>query len=220
MKIGTYLLWAAMAVGTGIIVLLGYFVQIDQIPADSLLGSIFELRLLIMGWAVLLAALTLGIGLFNLFLVHWTKVSGQGPGWKYSAILIVAFVLTLLLGLILGPDSRVVLFLFNSIQLPVEASLMALLAITLALAGFRLVAHRRDLISLVFVGTALLVLIGSGPGILSTEGLFFSFFAGLRNWLVQVVAAGGARGILLGVALGSIVTGLRVLLAVDRPYGE
>ncbi len=220
MKIGTYLLWAAMAVGTGIIVLLGYFVQIDQIPADSLLGSIFELRLLIMGWAVLLAAVALGIGLFNLFLVHWTKVSGQVPGWKYSAILIVAFVLTLLLGLILGPDSRVVLFLFNSIQLPVETSLMALLAITLTLAGFRLVALRKDLISLVFVGTALLVLIGSGPGILSTEGLFFSFFAGLRNWLVQVAAAGGARGILLGVALGSIVTGLRVLLAVDRPYGE
>jgi hypothetical protein len=223
LKIGTYLLWAATAVGTGIIVLLGYFVQIDQIPADSLLGSlgrIFELRLLIMGWAVLLAAVALGIGLFNLFLVHWTKVSGQKPGWKYSAILIVAFVLTLLLGLILGPDSRVVLFLFNSIQLPVEASLMALLAITLALAGFRLVAQRRDLISLLFVGTALLVLIGSGPGILSTEGLFFSFFAGLRNWLVQVAAAGGARGILLGVALGSIVTGLRVLLAVDRPYGE
>ncbi len=209
-----------MAVGTGIIVLLGYFVQIDQIPADSLIVSIFELRLLIMGWAVLLAAVALGIGLFNLFLVHWTKVSGQAPGWKYSAILIVAFVLTLILGLILGPDSRVVLFLFNSIQLPVETSLMALLAITLTLAGFRLVAQRRDLISLVFVGTALLVLIGSGPGILSTEGLFFSFFAGLRNWLVQVVAAGGARGILLGVALGSIVTGLRVLLAVDRPYGE
>jgi len=55
---------------------------------------------------------------------------------------------------------------------------------------------------------------------LSTENLFFGFFAGLRNWLVQVVASGGARGILLGVALGSIVTGLRVLLAVDRPYGE
>jgi len=220
LKIGIYLLWAATAVGTGIFVLLGYFVPLDQIPADGLIRQIFDIRLSIMGWAVLLAAVALGIGLFNLFLVHWTKVSSQGPGWKYSAILIVAFVLTLLLGLILGPDSRVVLFLFNSIQLPVEASLMALLAITLALAGFRLVAQRRDLISLLFVGTALLVLIGSGPGILSTEGLFFSFFAGLRNWLVQVAAAGGARGILLGVALGSIVTGLRVLLAVDRPYGE
>jgi len=220
LKIGTYLLWAAMAVGTGIIVLLGYFVQLDPIPADGLLRNIFELRLLIMGWAVLLAAVSLGTGLFNLFLVHWTKVSEQGTGWKYSALLIITFVVTLILGLAFGPDSRVVLFLFNSIQLPVETSLIALLAITLSLAGFRLVAQRRDLISLVFVGTALLVLIGSGPGILSTEGLFFSFFAGLRNWLVEVVAAGGARGILLGVALGSIVTGLRVLLAVDRPYGE
>lgn len=220
MKIGTYLLWAAMAVGTGIIVLLGYFVQLDQVPADGLIRNIFELRLLIMRWAVLLAAVSLGIGLFNLFLVHWTKVSEQGTGWKYSALLIITFLVTLILGLVFGPDSRVVLFLFNSIQLPVETSLIALLAITLSLAGFRLVAQRRDLISLVFVGTALLVLIGSGPGILSTENLFFGFFAGLRNWLVQVVAAGGARGILLGVALGSIVTGLRVLLAVDRPYGE
>ncbi len=220
MKIGTYLLWAAMAVGTGIIVLLGYFVQLDQIPADGLVRNIFELRLLIMRWAVLLAAVSLGIGLFNLFLVHWTKVSEQGTGWKYSALLILTFVVTLILGLAFGPDSRVVLFLFNSIQLPVETSLIALLAITLSLAGFRLVAQRRDLISLVFVGTALLVLIGSGPGLLSTENLFFGFFAGLRNWLVQVVASGGARGILLGVALGSIVTGLRVLLAVDRPYGE
>lgn len=220
MKIGTYLLWAAMAVGTGIIVLLGYFVQLDQIPADGLVRNIFELRLLIMRWAVLLAAVSLGIGLFNLFLVHWTKVSEQGTGWKYSALMILTFVATLILGLAFGPDSRVVLFLFNSIQLPVETSLIALLAITLSLAGFRLVAQRRDLISLVFVGTALLVLIGSGPGLLSTENLFFGFFAGLRNWLVQVVASGGARGILLGVALGSIVTGLRVLLAVDRPYGE
>lgn len=209
-----------MAVGTGIIVLLGYFVQLDQIPADGLVRNIFELRLLIMRWAVLLAAVSLGIGLFNLFLVHWTKVSEQGTGWKYSALMILTFVATLILGLAFGPDSRVVLFLFNSIQLPVETSLIALLAITLSLAGFRLVAQRRDLISLVFVGTALLVLIGSGPGLLSTENQFFGFFAGLRNWLVQVVASGGARGILLGVALGSIVTGLRVLLAVDRPYGE
>lgn len=220
MKIGTYLLWAAMAVGTGLIVLLGYFVQIDQIPADGLIRNIFELRLLIMRWAVLLAAVSLGIGLFNMFLVHWMKVSEQRTGWKYSAVLIVTFLVTLTLGLIFGPDSRVVLFLFNSIQLPVETSLSALLAVTLSMAGFRLVAQRKDLISLVFVGTALIVLIGSGPGLLSTENLFFGFFAGLRNWLAQVAAAGGARGILLGVALGSIVTGLRVLLAVDRPYGD
>jgi hypothetical protein len=29
----------------------------------------------------------------------------------------------------------------------------------------------------------------------------------------------GARGLLLGIALGSLLTGLRVIFGVDRPYG-
>ena len=39
-------------------------------------------------------------------------------------------------------------------------------------------------------------------------------------WISQVPAVAGARGLLLGIALGAIATGLRVLLAIDRPYGE
>jgi hypothetical protein len=30
---------------------------------------------------------------------------------------------------------------------------------------------------------------------------------------------GGARGILIGVSLGILTTGLRVLFGTDRPYG-
>jgi hypothetical protein len=30
----------------------------------------------------------------------------------------------------------------------------------------------------------------------------------------------GARGLLLGVALGAIATGARVLLGLERPYGD
>ena len=33
------------------------------------------------------------------------------------------------------------------------------------------------------------------------------------------VASGGARGILIGVALGTLTTGLRILFGADRPYG-
>jgi len=46
------------------------------------------------------------------------------------------------------------------------------------------------------------------------------FFSGIvRPFIAQVLAAGGARGILIGVALGTLTTGLRVLLGSDRPYG-
>lgn len=220
MKIGSYLIWAAVAAGTGLLVLLGYFIPLEQIPAEGILRDIFELRLLILQWAVLLAAVGLFVGLANIFSVHWTKVGEQSEDWPYSAILLIFFLITLMVGLIFGPDSETVRLLFNYVQLPVEATLSGILAISLTLAGFRIVGYRRDFFSMVFVGTAFLVLIGSGPGLIPNDGPGFEFFAGLRNWIAQVAAAGGARGILIGVALGSIMTGLRVLLAIDRPYGD
>jgi len=37
--------------------------------------------------------------------------------------------------------------------------------------------------------------------------------------LSKYFATAGARGILIGIALGALTTGLRVLFGVDRPYG-
>ncbi len=211
MKVGAYILWAAVAIGCGVFVLLGYFLEVRVVLA---------LRLLLMQWAVLLAAAALLIGLFNLLTVHWNKLSSQEAGWPYSAVLIAFFLLTLFLGLFFGPDNDVVLLLFEYVQIPVEASLSALLAVTLTFAGFRLISRRRDLVSLIFVGSALVVLLGTSPWAISNEGLIARGVSDLRTWISQVWAAGGARGVLLGVALGAITTGLRVLMAVDRPYGD
>ena len=211
MKVRTNLVFAATAVGSGIFVLLGYFIDHEVI---------LTLRLILMRWSVLLAAVALFLGLFNLLTVHWSKVSEQEKGWPYSAVLILAFLVTLILGLWFGPDNQTLLMLFNYIQLPVEASLMALLAISLAVAGFRLVSRRRDPFSLIFVVVAMLVLLGTGPWLVASDSDVYIMLGQLRNWVAQVWASGGARGILLGVALGAILTGLRVLLAVDRPYGD
>jgi hypothetical protein len=211
MKLGAYVVWAAVATATGLFVLLGYFIQLDL-----LLG----LRLLLIQWAVLLAAAALFLGLFNLLSVHWNKVSLQEGGWPYSALLILMFLVTLVLGLLFGPDYQAVILLFQYVQVPVEASLLALLAVSLVLAGFRLLSRRRDLASLIFVGAALVTLLGTAPWPLGADSLPAILFGDARAWLSQVLAAGGARGILLGVALGAITTGLRVLLASDRPYGD
>lgn len=211
MKLGPYLIWAAVASAAGFLVLVGYFVSVD-----TLIG----LRLLLIQWAVLLAAAALLLGLFNLLAVHWNKVSLQEAGWPYSALLILFFLVTLVLGLLFGPDYEVVLLLFQYVQLPVEASLLALLAVSLTVAGFRLLARRRDVISIVFMATALLVLLGTAPWPIGGESVLYLAVSDLRAWVTQVWAAAGARGILLGVALGAITTGLRVLLASDRPYGD
>jgi hypothetical protein len=39
-------------------------------------------------------------------------------------------------------------------------------------------------------------------------------------WLYAVPVSAGGRGILLGIALATLVTGVRVLIGQDRSYGE
>jgi hypothetical protein len=146
-------------------------------------------------------------------------VTQQEGGWPYSALLIIMLLGTLVLGLVFGPDNRMTLSLFEYVQLPVESTLMALLAVTLAVAGVRMVARRRNVYSLIFVFTALLVLLGTATWPFG-GGALTNYFGWLRNWLAQVWAAGAARGVVLGIALGAVATGLRVLLGADRPYGD
>ena len=210
MRVRLSALWAAVALVAGLFVLLGYFVQLKAVQ---------DLRLTLLHWAVLLAGAALIVGLVNLVSVHWRKVGLLEEGWIYSAVLILALVITLGLGLFFGPDNAVALFIFSNLQLPVETSLMALLAVSLVVAGFRLVSRRRDLYTLIFLATALFVMVGTAPWPLPGLGTFEVVVRDLRAWISQVWAAGGARGILLGVALGATATGLRVLLGTERPYG-
>ena len=92
---------------------------------------------------------------------------------------------------------------------------MALLAVILVYAGARLLNRRVNLLALVFLITVLFILLGTA----SVPGLEIPLLSDLSGWVSRVVATAGARGILFGVALGTIATGLRILIGADRPYG-
>jgi hypothetical protein len=70
--------------------------------------------------------------------------------------------------------------------------------------------------SILFLITAALVILGSATLPFGDVPLIGTT---VRPWVTQVLALGGARGILIGVALGTLTTGLRVLFGIDRPYG-
>jgi hypothetical protein len=194
-----------LAILIGVIVLVGYF-----IPALAPIQSI------LLNWALILAGTAAVVGVFNLILVHGTKITKREKGTFYSAILLISLFATLLFGIVLGPNHQDMRLLVNAIIVPAEASLMALLAVTLLYASIRLLRRRANLMSILFIATALLMLIGSVTLPFGEIGALNNF---LRPWFQHVLALGGARGILIGVALGTLTTGLRVLFGIDRPYG-
>jgi hypothetical protein len=133
----------------------------------------------------------------------------------HSVVLLVALFLTLGVAGWFGPTHGYSLWIFNNIQVPIESSLLAILAVLLAYALVRLLRRRMDRFSLVFVTTVVIVLLATAPLL----GFNLPILGDLRSWLAEVPAVGGARGILLGIALGIIATGVRILIGADRPYG-
>ena len=205
------------AISFGLLVLAGYIFGYNADGSLSLLG---QFQLIILNIAVILAGFAVLVGIFNLLLVHTKKISQKQKGAGYSIVLIVTLVITFLLGL-LAHYVPIAAALFNGafqyIQLPIETSLMALLVVTLTYASIRLLRRRLNVLSVIFLVTAWLILVGTAPWPFLGDVPFFSDI--VRPIIAQIPAAAGARGILIGVALGTLTTGLRILFGSDRPYG-
>lgn len=200
------LVYTAIAIAVGLVVLIGYFLQLDLLV---------NLRVVLLEWATLLVAVALLVGVVNLASVHWRRSISDHPNRVNSIVLIVALAITLGVAGILGPTSPLSLWIFNYIQIPIEGSLMAILAVVLIYAGVRLLRRKPNLLSIVFIATAVVILLMSGP----LFGIDIPGLAELRIWIGKVPAVAGARGILLGISLGIVAAGLRILIGADRPYG-
>jgi len=204
------ILSTALAIAVGVFVLISVFAENPLLDA---IGTYF------IDVAVIIAAFALFLGLINVLRVHARKIRERQPGSPYSFVLLVALLIVLTVGLLSipgrpsGPAQPAVQWIFENIQAPIQASLSALLVFFIVTAAYRLF-RLRNLESIVMLIVTLLVLAGQ-----VTVGLV-PVLPNLRDWIVEVPAMAGMRGILLGVALGAVLTGIRLLLGVERPYSD
>lgn len=195
----------AFAISIGLVILAGYFIPLDSLQA---------LQTTLLGWAIILAAFAGLVGITNLALTHWRKLTSRTQRDPYSVLFLVGFAITLGLGLYYGPAEPLVQQIIASVQVPVETALMAALAVTLAVASLRLLQKRRDAASILFVASVVVFLV-LGSGLLA--GLNLPLYQEVSGFIGRLPVA-GARGILIGIALGSLTAGLRILMGADRPY--
>ncbi|MBL7062879.1 MAG: hypothetical protein ISS49_01560 [Anaerolineae bacterium] len=194
-----------IATVTGLVVLAGYL-----IPSPSLIFY----RDHLVEWAVIVAAFAFILGLFNILRVHGERAIRLRQGWPYSLVLLLAALVAWVPPVLYGPSGTLTQQMLDYVISPLGASLAALLVFTLALAAFRLLRARRSVEVVLFILIVAVVLLGNAPFI----GL--EWLADVRDWIINVPGMAGVRGLLLGVALGTVITALRVFVAIDRPHSE
>ncbi len=193
----------AVAIAFGLIVLLDFFVS------NELLGKTGQA---LRDWTIILTAFALLLGLYNLLQVHLLRVARRNePGAGYSLVVLASAGIVMLIGLATGLTSGATTWIFDNLYVPLWGAFFALVAFFLATAAYRALRARSVETTLMLIA-ALVVLLGQVP--------ILPVFAGAREWVLGVPSEAGVRGILLGVALGTVATGLRLLVGIDRPYSE
>jgi hypothetical protein len=218
------LLPSAIAIGFGLLTLVGLLATSDGvllgIPVD--IFKIFSA--LFLQIVVITVALTVLIGVLNLVGVHFGRVTGRKRGLLYSLVLLISFFAVIILTIIerlgtppVAGERTTSMILLETVQVSIESALAGLLVFALVYGAYRMMRRRITWTGVLFVAVMLAVLLGE----IAARGVFDSpLLADFRTWLSNVPVSAGARGILLGIALATIVTGVRVLTGQDRSYRE
>jgi hypothetical protein len=203
---------SAIAIGFGLWTLVGLL-------AGDTAGLLTTTTRVFLELTVITVAFTVIIGILNLLVVHFKRITARKGGWFYSLILILSTLAVIILTLlerahILTGQPAPTTILLESVQVSIESALAGLVLFALVYGAVRIMRRSVTGAGLLFTLVLLLLLVGALP--LSGAGVLGTF----RDWLLAVPVSAGARGILLGIALATVVTGVRVLVGQDRSYRE
>jgi hypothetical protein len=192
-----------IAVVCGFLVLLG---SLLSVPALQVIRSD------LVRWATVLGAFALLLAYGNVIRVHLARVFQKQSKHRTASILLIgSAIASLILVLSQGPQGTVMQAVVKYVLIPGESALLALTAVTLVLGGMRILRTRRHINSALFIAVAALYLFTAIP-------VVFPRVLEIILQFVDAAATGGMRGLLLGVILGIVMTGLRIILGIDRPH--
>lgn len=198
------LLSTTIALAIGTVVLLDL---LTSLPLFDALGA----RLVEYGTIIAVFALMLGV--LNVLRVHARIVQQRAAGWPYSLLLLLTTIGLSAVGLLGGPEGAVMQWTLRSVLLPLQAAFFSLLAFFLLGVAYRAL-RVQSVESLLFVASAILVILGTT----SLGSVISPLLAESRSYLMAIPVMAGTRGLLLGIALGTIVTGLRLIVDGRRYF--
>ncbi|MGH7681884.1 MAG: hypothetical protein ACRENN_07845 [Candidatus Eiseniibacteriota bacterium] len=183
------------------------FYFIPHYKVQSLNGELLE-------WTTIVYAFALILGSVSLWSSHARKIRTRADGWPYSIVTLVTLVVITVLGVWKGlAEESPVGHIYNMVNSPLASTMFALLAFFIASAAFRAFRARNVEATLLLV-TAILMMIGR----VSVGEWIWKGFPGFTEWLLDVPNLAAKRAIAIGVGLGAVSTGLKIILGIERSY--
>lgn len=191
---------------SGIPILLSSFATI---PVITELAQEFQ------RWGIILAGFSTFLGVLNLTFVHGSALKRKKEALDTTGSVVLLGILWLLviIGVLFGQSNPVYNFVFENALKPLSASGFAMLAFFIASAAYR--AFRvRNLDAIILLVCGSIVMLANIP-------IGRSILPGLpvvSQWIISVLNGAAMKGVVIGGAVGSIATALKVLVGIERSH--
>lgn len=191
-------------------------------------------------WGLVIGPFTLVIAVMTLIQTHWTRISRRAEYWRYSLVVFAGMIVMVIVGvpvppylnaipflqesgISFGPQGSTFEWLFEYVQVPMDATMFSLLAFFIASAAYRAFRARTFEATLLLI-SALIVMMGNVPigdyiwNTVMGETPWADGTSWARQWILDNPNLAARRGIILGVALGVISQSIRIILGIERSY--
>jgi hypothetical protein len=175
---------------------------------------------------MIVASAAIFLGAINLMQVHASRIQHRLKNWQYSPVVIAGFLMMMAAGLAWGvQDGRPFDYMFQTMVVPMGATMFSLLAFFVASAAFRAFRSSNWRATLLLV-SAFVVMLGRVPigDVLwrlipgAASGAHPNFVNEVAEWLMQVPNMAGQRAVMIGAGLGVVATSLRMIFGIERSY--
>jgi hypothetical protein len=182
-----------------------------------------ELYKEVINWGLIISPFALVLAVVTLIQTHVARIHRRIEHWQYSFVVFAGIITMVLIGIPFGPQNPVFEWLYNNVQVPMDATMFSLLAFFIASAAYRAFRARTFEATLLLI-TALIVMMGNvpiGDLIWNTVMSWIPLEDGAtktRQWILDIPNLAARRGIILGVSLGVISQSIRIILGIERSY--
>lgn len=199
----------AFVVITGWLVLALYFIPNEGAQA---------LNNYLLDGTTIIGIFALALGIWSLITVHVDRIRYKKRDWQYSFITLFGLFGMILFGLkfggensmFQGQESYMFRHFFDDILIPIYSTMFSLLAFFIASAAYRAFRARSALATVLLIG-AIVVMLRFVPFVAE-------FLRPLADWILNAPNLAAKRAIWIGVGLGVVATGLKVILGIERSY--
>jgi len=203
---------------TGVLTLASYYVphkvSVDYIETMS-------------QWENIVVAFAFLLGLISLFFSHYNKITRKVDGWGYSIFVFIGFLAMIIPAYTSGGKQMVEGVLtplgwaYKYIYTALSGTMFAVLAFYIVSTAYRSFRIKSKQAFVLFVAAFILIL-GKVPlgqiiwdSVLGWTGQSVS---SVIEWIMQVPAVAGKRGIMIGISIGAIVTSLKIIFGIEKQY--